>query len=86
MTSILRHICGCDICIIINDIQVDLNRFRAKLVSNLQHKSDGRHTLNSAYSTKSDAHYKEKVFTDCECLHATIKDSAQYTPCTPIKP
>ena len=32
---------------------------------------------NSLFSTKSDAHYKDKVFPDGECLHATTKDAAQ---------
>ena len=49
----LHQICGCDIFIIPKDMQIDLNRFRTNMVSDLKHKSVGKHTLNSAYSTKS---------------------------------
>ena len=44
------------------NIQIGLNRFRTNLVTDLQYKSVGKHTRNSAYITKSDTHYKEKVF------------------------
>ena len=41
---------------------------------------------NSLFSTKSDAHYKDKVFPDAECLHATTNDAAQQITCLNIKP
>ena len=44
----------------------------------LQHKSVGIHTRISVFSTTSHSHYKDKVFTDGECLHTTIKDLAQF--------
>ena len=57
-------------------MQINLNIFRTDIVSYLQHKSVGIHTYNSAYSTTSDAHYKEKVFPDGELVHYNIKYEA----------
>ena len=71
MTPRLLQIRGCDIFIIHKDIQINLNIFRTKVVSYLQHESVGRNTGNSAYSTTSAAHYKYKVFLDGEFLYAT---------------
>ena len=65
-------------------MQIDLNIFRTKLVTDLQHNYVRRQTHNSAFSSKISAHYKEKVFPDGECLNATIKDTAQCISCTPI--
>ena len=65
---------------------IDLNRFITNLVTYLQQKSIGRQTHKIAYSTKSAAHYKEKVFPDDEFVYATIKDEYQFIYCTPIKP
>ena len=64
MTPILRHICGSDICIICKYRHIHLNRFRKNIVSDLQKNSVGRHAQNTAYSTTSAEHYKEKVFPD----------------------
>ena len=58
-------------------MQIDLNRSRTRLVTYLQQQSIGRHTHNSLFSTKHAAHYKDKVITDSECLHSTIKYDAQ---------
>ena len=44
MTPKLTHICGYELCTITKDIQIDINRFRKKLVSYLQHKYAERHT------------------------------------------
>ena len=57
-------------------MHIDLNIFRTIPVTDLRHKYLGRHTRNSLFSTTSAAHYKDKVFPDGECLHATIKDNA----------
>ena len=73
----LRHICGCEICIIPKDIQIDLNRFRTRLLTDLQNNYVGRHTHNILFSTTTAAHNKEKVFPDGEYLPDTIKYSAQ---------
>ena len=62
MTLRLRQICGCDICIVPNDMQIDLNRFRTKLVTYLQYNYVGRNTRNSEFSTTSATHYKDTVF------------------------
>ena len=85
MTPRLLQICGCDICITPKDMQIYLNIFRNNLVSELQHKSVGRHTRTISYRTKSVAQYKDKMFTDGECLHDVIKYAAQLISCTPIK-
>ena len=85
-TPRLRQICGYELCIIPKDMQIYLNRPRTKLVSVLQHKYDGRNKLNSSYITTSAAHYNDKVFSDSECLHATIKYACQFISFTPIKP
>ena len=63
----------------------DLNRSRI-FVTYLQQNYDGRHTLNSAYSTTKAEYYKQKRFLDSENLHATIKYSGQWIFCTPVKP
>ena len=86
MTPKLRQICRCELCIILKDMHIDLNRFITGLVIYLEQKSVGRHTRNSLFSTTSDAHYKDKVLTYGEILHATIKDAAQCINCIPIKP
>ena len=86
MTPKTCHIFGYDICIIPKDMQIDLNRFRTRLVIYLQHKSVGRHTCTSAFSNTSAKNYKKKVFPDGEFLHDTIKDTAQCISCTNIKP
>ena len=67
-------------------MHIDLNITRKKLVSDLQHKYVGRHTQKSTFSTKSAEKYKEKVFINGECLHATIKDAAKCILCTTVKP
>ena len=77
MTSRLRQICGCEICIIPKNTHVDLNIFITKRVSDLQHKSIGRQTRNTSFITSSAAHYKDKLFLDGKCLHATIKYASQ---------
>ena len=41
---------------------------------------------NSLFNKKTDTHYKDVVFPDGECLHATIQDAAQCITCLPIKP
>ena len=86
MNPRLHHICGCDICMIPKYINIYLNRFRTNIVTYLQDKYVGIQTYNSSYSTKSDSYYKQKVFPDGECLHATIKDVSQCISCTPINP
>ena len=73
MTSILRQICECEICIITKDIQIDLIRSRTKIITFLQHKSVERYKFNIPYSTISAARYKEKVFPYGEILHDNIK-------------
>ena len=86
MTPKFCQICGCEICIIPKDMQIDLNIFRIIIITYLQQKSVGRHTWNSLFITTSDPHYKDKVFPDCECLHATIKYTTQCITCLPNKP
>ena len=86
MTAKLRQICGCEICIIPNDMKLNLNIFRKILVIDLQQKYVGRHTCNSLFITTSVEYYKDKVFPDGECLHATIKNAAQFITCLTIKP
>ena len=76
-THRLCQIHGCDICIIPKDMNIYLNIFITKLVTYLQHRFVEKNTRNSAYSTKSAAHYKETLFPYGEFLHATIKDTAQ---------
>ena len=85
MTPRLHQICGCELCIIPKDIPTHLNRFRTRIVTDLQYKFVGRHTCNSAFITTSNTHYKEKRFADGGFLHATIKDAAQCISCTPFK-
>ena len=58
MTPKLRQICECEIFIITSYMRIDLNRFRTKLVTYLQHKSVERHTQNSVFITTIDAHNK----------------------------
>ena len=86
LTPRLRQIFGCDIFIVPKDMKIDLNIFKTKLVTDLQHNYVGRHTHNIAYITTKDSHNKDKVFPDGENLHATIKNAAQCISCTPIKP
>ena len=85
ITPKLRHICVCEICIIPKDMQIDLNIFRIRLLTDLQQKSVGIHKRNSLFITTSARHYKDKVFEDGECLHATIKDAYQCITSLPIK-
>ena len=86
MTPKLRQICGCNLFVITKDMQIDLNRYITKLVSDLQQKSVRRNTHNSAFSTISDAHWKDNVFLDGECFYANIKDAAQCISFNLIKP
>ena len=58
-----HQICGCEPCINPKDMQIDLNIYITTLVIDLQHNSVGRYTRNILFSTKSAAHYKDKVFT-----------------------
>ena len=67
-------------------MQIDLNIFRTRIVEYLQRKSFERHTRNSLFSSTSAAHWKAIVFIYGECLHDTIKYSAQCITCIPIKP
>ena len=67
-------------------MNIDLNIFRTKIVSDPQQKSVGRDTYSSTFSTTSVAHQKGKVFTYGECLHANIRDSDHPITCNPIKP
>ena len=67
-------------------ICIDLNRFITNLVTYLQQNYIGRHTQNSAYSTKTAVHDKDKLFPSGKFLHVIIKDEAQFISCTPIKP
>ena len=55
-------------------------------MTDLQQKSVGRHIRNFLYSTTSAAHYKYKVFSDGEYIHATIKDPDRCITYLPIKP
>ena len=82
----LRQISGCGIYIIPKDIRVYLNIFRTILVTYLQQRYFGIHIRNSLFSTKSSAHYKDKVFPDSEFLDATIKDAYRCITCITIKP
>ena len=66
-------------------MNIYLNIFRKIIVADLQQKYVGRHTRTSLYSTKSDLYYNNKVFVDGECLHDTIKKSAQFITCLPTK-
>ena len=85
MTTRLCQICGCELCIIPNYMQVSLNIFRTKLVTDLQKISVGRHTRNITFSNTSSAHYKDN-FSGWWIPHDTIKDAAQCISFTPIKP
>ena len=58
----LRQICGYELFIFNNNIQIDTNKFRTRLVTYLQQKSVMRHTRNSLFSTNSSAYYKIKCF------------------------
>ena len=62
ITPRLRQICGCELFIITKDMQIDLNIFRTRLVTDLHYKSVGIHKHNSLFSIKSAAHYNDKVF------------------------
>ena len=65
---------------------MDWNIFITKTVTDYNKSQLGEKTQNSAYSTTSATHYKEKLFSDGEFLHVTIKDAAQYIYCNIIKP
>ena len=52
----LRQICGCDILISPKVIQIDFNRPRTKIVTDLQQKYVRRNTCNSEVSTTSASH------------------------------
>ena len=67
-------------------MQLVLNIFRTKLVSNLQQKYVGIYIQNSELSNKSAAHYNDKMFPDDKFLYATINDGSHCTLCNPIKP
>ena len=67
-------------------MHIDLNIFRTIIVTDLQHKSVGRHRQNCLFSTTSAVHYNDIVFKYGECLHATIKDNSRYSICITIKP
>ena len=56
MTPKLRHIYGCDICIVPEDTHIDLNIFITRPVTYLQKKSAGRCKRNSLFCTKSNTH------------------------------
>ena len=86
MTPKLCRIWACELCIIKKDTQIDLNRSRTRLVIDLQHKSVGRHTCNSLFSTKSAAYYKDILLPNVEYLYTTIKDAVQSITYLPIKP
>ena len=86
MTPKLCQIFGCELCVITKYMLVGLNIFRTKIGIYLQQKYAMRHTGNSLFGTTSAAHYKDKLFTDDEFLHATIKDTDQCITCLPIKP
>ena len=81
----IRQICGCDICIILKDVQIGFYIFRTRLVTYLQQKYVVRHTRNSIFITRIDAHYKYIVLPDGKCLCGTIKDAAQYITFLNIK-
>ena len=72
ITPRLRHICGFELCIILKDTKISLNRFRTEILSDLYYKSVGRHTNNITYSNTGYAYYKDKVFLYGEFSHATI--------------
>ena len=86
MTPKLRQICGCALCMIPKDIQIDLNGFITRPAKYLQQKYFWIHTRNCLFITTIDAHYKDIVFLYGEYLHATIKNSAQCITFLPIKP
>ena len=86
MNPKLRQICGCEICVIPKDMQIELNGFRKIPVKYLPQKSVGRNTCKSLFSTTSAASYKDIVFPYGECLHATIKDADHRINCIPNKP
>ena len=67
-------------------MHIYLNTFIKNIVRYLQQKYVGRHKRNSAYSTTSDAHYKDKIFPYGVYLHATIKVADQTITCTSTKP
>ena len=85
-TPKLRQLCGCELCIIPKDMQVDINGSRTRVIIYLQQTSFGIHTCNSLFSATSAAYYKEKVFPYGECLQDTTKDAADCITCYPIKP
>ena len=56
MTTKLRQICRCEICIIPKDLHIYFNRSRTILVIYLQQKSANRNLCNSLFTTTSDSH------------------------------
>ena len=86
MNPKLRQICRCELCTIPRDMHIYLNRYRIRLVTNLQQKYVGSHTRKFLFSSASAANYKHKVFTYGECLNATIKYFAHYITCIPVNP
>ena len=67
-------------------MHIDLNIFITNLETNLQKKSVGIHEFNGSYSTASAEHYKQKVFSDGDFLHANTKYADQCISCNTIKP
>ena len=57
-------------------MHIDLNILITRLVTYLKHNFFGRHTRNIFFRTKSAVNYKDKVYSDGECLHATTKYAA----------
>ena len=57
-TPKLRQLCGCELCIIPKDMQVDINGSRTRVIIYLQQTSFGIHTFNSLFSATSAAYYK----------------------------
>ena len=58
MNPKICQICGCELCTILKDMQIYLNRIRTILVTDLQQNSVGRNTWNSLFSNTRNAHYK----------------------------
>ena len=86
MTPKLCQICRYKLCIIMKDIQIDLNIFRKSIEVYTQLKSTRIYTRNILFITIRFAHYKHKVFPDGEVLHDSIRDAAQFITCIRTKP
>ena len=67
-------------------MHIDLNIFITNIETNLQKKSVGIHEFNGSYSTASAEHYKQKVFSDGDFLHANTKYADQCISCNTVKP